>query len=115
MAGGLTSARRWADKLPYQVERALVYVVIDPQPWELRRGSRWPKGGALPWQCAVKRRTASLAEVRVVVCELWYARGGLQSDVLEGLEGVPTGFVGCTPRRRVRGARESSCPCRAHA
>ena len=37
---GLTAAQRWADKLPYNGEQALVYT-INLQPWELQHDSEW--------------------------------------------------------------------------
>ena len=48
---GPTTTQQWADRLPYDVEQALVYS-IDLQPRELRHGSRWQvwrDGVSPPW------------------------------------------------------------------
>ena len=70
-AGGQTAAQRWVDKLPYDVEQTVVYL-INLQPWELRLGSgwqMWPKGDAPPWQCALKRHMGSPATATAVACQ----------------------------------------------
>ena len=51
-AGGVISAKWLVDKLPYDVEHALLYA-NDLQPKDLKGGSRWqirPEWGALPRQ-----------------------------------------------------------------
>ena len=87
---GTTTTERWADRLPYDMEQALVYS-INLQPWELRHGSKWqvwPNGVSPPWQCARKRLMGSPGAALVVVRELWHARGELYGENLQGLVSV---------------------------